>query len=64
MRFPGNHTWHEKGWGNPAAEKYNVQALSTQYLIDPNGVIQARNPDPKELPHLVMALSKKAKRKG
>ncbi len=41
---PGIHTWHEKGPASPVAQLYNIQGYPTWYLIDPEGVIRARDP--------------------
>ena len=43
-KFPGIHTWDEKGPENPIAELYNAHRLPTWYLIDGRGIIRARDP--------------------
>jgi len=48
-KAPGLQTWDEKGGENPVAELYNVYHLPTWYLIDAQGVIRERDPDPEKL---------------
>ncbi len=43
-KFPGIHTWDDKGRENPIAEQYNVLDLPVWYLLDERGVIRARDP--------------------
>lgn len=50
---PGTQTWDEKGGENPVAELYNVHRLPTWYLIDADGVIRHRDPDPANLAQIV-----------
>lgn len=42
---PGVHTYDVNRGESPTAILYNVEYLPTKYLIDPKGVIVARDPD-------------------
>jgi hypothetical protein len=53
---PGTHTWDQSGSDNPVGELYNIQALPTSYLMDPKGVIRAKDPDAVELADTVLKL--------
>ena len=56
MNPPGVHTWDAAGSANPVGELYNIQALPTSYLIDPKGIIRARDPDAEKLAEAVKAI--------
>ncbi len=53
---PGIHTWDPKGSENPVGLLYNVERLPTWYLVDQQGIIQARDPDSEKLADLVKSL--------
>ncbi|GGB02453.1 AhpC/TSA family protein [Puia dinghuensis] len=41
--MPWTHVSDLQGWNNAVAFKYDVEAIPTNFLVDPNGVIVARN---------------------
>jgi hypothetical protein len=53
-------TWTQmsdlKGWGNSAAELYSIRAIPQNILIDPSGIIVARNIEIPELENFLMEL--------
>mgnify|MGYP001181573122 CR=1 FL=1 len=53
-------TWPQmsdlKGWGNSAAELYSIRAIPQNILIDPEGIIVARNIEIPELGNFLMEL--------
>ena len=50
---PGVHTYDMNRGESPTAILYNVEYLPTKYLIDPKGVIVARDPDVETLAETV-----------
>ncbi|SMD09988.1 peroxiredoxin family protein [Pedobacter nyackensis] len=42
-KLPWLHVSDLKGWKNVVGELYNVRAVPQNFLIDPNGVIVAKN---------------------
>ena len=47
--LPWLHVSDLKGWKNEVAVQYNVQAVPQNWLVDPNGVIIAKNMRGEEL---------------
>ena len=45
-----------KGWGNSAAEPYSIRAIPQNILIDPAGIIVARNIEIPELENFLTEL--------
>ncbi|HLZ89293.1 MAG TPA: TlpA disulfide reductase family protein, partial [Puia sp.] len=41
--MPWTHVSDLQGWHNAVAQKYGVQAIPTNFLVDPDGIIVARN---------------------
>jgi thiol-disulfide isomerase/thioredoxin len=56
-KAPGIQTWDSKGQDNPVAGLYNVRRLPTWYLIDRNGAIKVRDPDPEKLQAMIESLA-------
>ena len=58
-------TWTQvsdlKGWSSSAAAAYGVQSIPTNFLIDPNGKIVARNLRGSQLEEMLQVVFKNAK---
>ena len=42
-KLDGAHVSDLKAWSSPVVVEYRVKALPTSYILDPNGVIIAKN---------------------
>jgi len=55
-KMPGIVVWEEPGEEKSLAVKYNVHMLPTWFLLDREGVIRARDPEPDKLESLIRPL--------